>query len=493
MAPPRRAPQAEALLRIAGRAARIGAWFVSLHDRALLWSEETANIHDEPPGPPHPIEKSLSYYLPGHREKVAAAFEACAGEGRPFDLESEILTAKGRRVWVRTIGEAVRDESGLIVAVQGACQDVTDARASREQLARLADRLYETLESLSDAFYTVDRDWRFVYLNPRAETILRAPREKLIGRILWEEYPEAVGTGFHEAFLRAVATDKPTVVEEYYPPFDAWFEAKAFPAPSGLAVQIRDTTVARRAAEVLRASEERFRLLARATSDAIWDWDLVTDSIWRNEAFAHLFGIDPREDASLAPWRERVHPEDLPRVEETVRRSLVSGDRNASCEYRLRRADGSYAAVLDRWSVIRDAGGKAVRLIGGMSDQTPRVEAQERMRRQAELLDKASDAVLLRGLDHRVLYWNDGAERIYGWSRAEALGRPVTELLYAGSRDFEAAHAALLAKGKWSGELLQRRKDGTAIRVQAHWTLIRDASGKPESVLAMNALLAGTA
>ncbi len=115
-----------------------------------------------------------------------------------------------------------------------------------------------------------------------------------------------------------------------------------------------------------------------------------------------------------------------------------------------------------------------------------RQRAEARVREQASLLDKSQDAILVRDLDHRILYWNKSAERRYGWTAAEAVGRPARELLYDEQTDFELATAATLALGEWVGELRQRHKDGSPVVVEGRWTLVRDDDGVPRSILAVN-------
>ena len=116
-----------------------------------------------------------------------------------------------------------------------------------------------------------------------------------------------------------------------------------------------------------------------------------------------------------------------------------------------------------------------------------RLESDARIREQASLLDEAREAILVRDLDDRIRYWNKGAERLYGWTAEEALGRSVSELLYEDPEPFHRATAELLAKGAWSGELPQATKEGGRLTVECHWTLVRDEQGNPRSILAINA------
>jgi diguanylate cyclase (GGDEF)-like protein/PAS domain S-box-containing protein len=135
-----------------------------------------------------------------------------------------------------------------------------------------------------------------------------------------------------------------------------------------------------RAMEDLRQSEERFQLVARATNDAIWDWNIVTNTVWWSESIRTLFGYSTGErlvDASW--WEERLHPEDQSRIKASLDAFLQGDAKLWSEEYRYRRADGSYALVIDRAFILRDEQGKALRMLGSMMDITEHRKAEERI------------------------------------------------------------------------------------------------------------------
>lgn len=123
----------EALLRIAGRVARLGAWSVELPER-VTWSDEVSAIYEAPPGMVPTLREGLDFYTPESRPLIANAINACIHDGTPFDVELEIVTAKGRHVWIRAIGQAERDSTGAIARIHGACQDVDERRRLQEQL-----------------------------------------------------------------------------------------------------------------------------------------------------------------------------------------------------------------------------------------------------------------------------------------------------------------------------------------------------------------------
>ena len=161
---------------------------------------------------------------------------------------------------------------------------------------------------------------------------------------------------------------------------------------------VRDATERNQAEERLRESEERYRLVARATNEAIWDSDLLADRQTWNGAFETMFGYPLREETNGAWWEERVHPEDRGRVLSAVGDVLRGTGETWSDEYRFRRADDTYATVVDRAYVLRDAEGRPVRVVGSMMDVTERRRTEEALRRsEAELraVFSAMDDIIL--------------------------------------------------------------------------------------------------
>jgi diguanylate cyclase (GGDEF)-like protein/PAS domain S-box-containing protein len=257
---------------------------------------------------------------------------------------------------------------------------------------------------------------------------------------------------------------------------------------------VQDVTEHKRARDAMLESEERFKIVAKATNDAIWDWHIQSDRVWWNEGIRSLFGFSHREiDNSIDWWSSRIHPEDRDRVLQKMHATVNGRDENWSDEYRFMCKDGSYADVLDRGFFIRDANGKATRMVGAMLDITERKRAElerrmaeARVREQASWLDKAQDAIMVAGMDTRFTYWNKGAERLFGWTAEEALGRTRVELIIEDPATFHEALSIVRKDGDWSGEIRKRRKDGSHLTAEVHWTLVRDDNGQPQSILSID-------
>ena len=482
----REAEQHALLLQIASRIAHMGGWQYDSAANRVEWSDELCKIHQVPLGTSPTLEQAMAFVAPEWRAQVVALLDACLHGGVAYDQELQIVTASGRKLWVRAIGEPVRNEDGTITRIQGAFQDISEKRKNEEDLHALARRLTTTLESITDAFYTLDREWRFTYLNKQAERFLQRPRETLLGKVLWDEFSALKGQVIEREYHRAVRENCTVVFEAYYAPVQLLAEVRAYPSEEGLTVYFRDITQVRKIQESLRSSEERFAILAKTTTDTIWDWDVKSDRLWFSQNLRDLFGYAPEELArDRAAWVARIHPDDRARVLERMDAAVFGRDDHWMDEYRFLRRDGSAAYVLDHGFIIRDGHGTALRMVGALVDLSERREAEARIREQASLLDKAKDAIVVRGIDNRIHYWNKGAERLYGWSAEEALGRAVDELLYDDPAVVQEATRRVLETGEWSGELTERRKDGSALQVEVQWTLMRDEAGQPQSIFAI--------
>jgi PAS domain S-box-containing protein len=135
---------------------------------------------------------------------------------------------------------------------------------------------------------------------------------------------------------------------------------------------------------------------------------------------------------------------------------------------------------------VRDIDGEIVGVHGACQDIDHLKQSEERLAEQAALLDAAHEAILVKDLDDRIIFWNKGAERTYGWTASEALGRKSIELLHGDPRKFQEAYSSLLGKDGWQGEMCKQAKDGRELTIDVLWTLVRDEKGQPKSVLAIN-------
>jgi PAS domain S-box-containing protein len=182
-------------------------------------------------------------------------------------------------------------------------------------------------------------------------------------------------------------------------------------------------------------------------------------------------------------WTEGVYADDLARCLKVLSEAFAARQPFES-EFRLRRADGQYRWMLNSGVPRIEGDGTCAGYIGTLIDITDRRLADERIRYQAALLDKAQDAILVHDLGSKVVFWNKGAERIYGWTAAEAVGQRADQLLFDDPSAAVEPRRAVLETGEWAGELRQVHKSGQELFVQSRWTLVPDPGGK--AILVIN-------
>ncbi|TYP86523.1 SpoIIE family protein phosphatase [Blastococcus xanthinilyticus] len=242
-------------------AAGIGSFDWNLVTGRLLWDDRMLTLLGyERADFDESIGSFVTRVHPDDRERTQEALQSAIETVGEYEAEFRVVLPSGETRWIRGRGRAVADDRGTAVRLLGAGYDTTPQRQEDVRIARL-------LEAMKAAFFSLDRDWRFSYVNAEAERVLGAAREQLIGGVVWELFPAAVGSDFERYYRAAVATGDQQMFEAYYPPpLDAWFEVRAWPTPDGLSVSFLDVTERRAAEEQARRSTARLGLVADTTT-----------------------------------------------------------------------------------------------------------------------------------------------------------------------------------------------------------------------------------
>jgi PAS domain S-box-containing protein len=240
----------------------------------------------------------------------------------------------------------------------------------------------------------------------------------------------------------------------------------------------------KRAEEALRRSEMYLAEAQRLSHTGSFGWEILSGEIYWSDETYRIFEIEPTTQPTVQMALDRTHPDDRLYLQQVIERVALER-RSFSAEHRLRMPNGSvkHVRVVARRAASEDP--ERVLFIGAVTDITERKRAEETLREQADLLNLTHDAIFVRDMDGIVRSWNRGAEALYGWTAAEAEGRLVSELLKT-VMPLDHAIAELLNTGRWEGELVRSRKDGTQVVVASRWSLQRDTRGTPVAALETN-------
>ena len=282
----------------------------------------------------------------------------------------------------------VRDEAGHIAGIFCPCNEITGQVLAERRLRESEARAKGVLDGMAESFALLDREFRIIDLNVEALRLDSRPREALIGRSHWDAYPGSESSELGSLYTRAMAQRVPVKLEHLYTWPDGretWMETRAYPIDDGLAVFFRDVTEQKKSDAAAQETAERYRLAVRATNDAIWDWHFATNDVLWNEALETAYGHKPADVQPTGEWWiDHIHPDDRPRIDDSIHAVIDSSDESWTDEYRFRRADGTYAEVLDRGHVIRNDAGQAIRMIGAMLDLTEQRRSQAALRESEE-------------------------------------------------------------------------------------------------------------
>ena len=237
----------------------------------------------------------VKYIPPEDQPHVLEAIHTAIRSKGVFELEHRVMRVDGTFGWAFSRAIPMLAGNGEIKEWFGAASDVTARKQAEAAIRASEGRSLTILESITDGFFALDSDWRFTYVNAAGVRFLDRTPGDLIGKSLWEEFPGTVGSEFEQVYRRVVARQVSESFTAYYPNFDRWYEATAYPAPEGLSVYFRDVTDRRQ----LEKERKQFAALVHASSDFISVAGLDQRGVYVNRAGQQLVGLEPGQVGSI--------------------------------------------------------------------------------------------------------------------------------------------------------------------------------------------------
>ncbi len=470
------------LLEETCRVGRLGHWSWSPDTGRVVWSDELYRIYGrtrEAAG--LQLAQVDDWFHPDDREALREKIQHVTQVQQPIETEFRIVRADGdvRTISVRAEWVDKRPGHRLLRGIQ---QDITDLANIRETL-RTAQEDYRFLfQGNPLPLMVYDREsLAILAMNEASIQHYGYSKDELLGMSVLDIRPEAET----EQVRRMLQ-----VPPDMYPQGRTWTHRKKDGTPIRVRVHGHELEFEGHHARLVvlddvterEMAEQRFQLVARATSDAVYDWDIATGSLWWSDSFYQLFGYSPGEmKATLAAWEERIHPEDLAATMQSLEAAVASDLEVWEGEYRFRRAQGDYVQVMDRGFFLRKDG-TALRMVGGMLDISERARSQADLRLLRRAVEATDNGIVISDALHAdlpVVYVNPAFEDITGYDQDEIIGRNC-RLLQGDDRQ-QLAIAELREALESGGEarvlLRNYRKDGALFWNDLHIAPVRDEAG----------------
>ena len=447
----------------------------------------------------------------GHPEEE---LRVAVAEGR-YEEEGIRVRKDGSTFWANVLITALRDEEGNLRGFAKVTRNITERKEAeererllvREQSAR--ERVTDILESISDAFFAVDHEWHFTYINSKAEELWGRSREELLEKDLWEEFPRAEGSESYWQLKRAMEEGLTTEFETVSPVLGTWIAGRAYPSRDGLSVYFQDVTERRRAEEEIRRSEERYRSFVEQSTEGIWRFELEEpiptdvpeeeqiERFYRhaylaecNNVVARMYGFTHAEEivgARLGDFLPRSVPENV----EYLRSFVRSDHRLTDAESEEVDREGNSKRFLNNLTGVVE-NGFLVRAWGTQRDVTEHKEAERRLQeaetRYRTLVEQIPAITYVQepvesSNPKAITYMSPQYETILGYPpELEVIDEEHwLRILYPEDRERVLAEEARTDE---TGEPFKMEyrviaKDGRVVWLRDEATLVRDEEGKP--------------
>ncbi|SDB51938.1 PAS domain S-box-containing protein [Desulfonatronum thiosulfatophilum] len=428
------ARQAQALLGRAGRMALFGGWRMDLADKRIVLIGETAAIHEMPPDYSPSFEEAFNLITPEWRDTMTEVFDKCVHEGIPFDEEIEIVTIKGNRIWVRIIGEAIRDGSGAIVGVEGAFQDITESKQFEEEILRVNNVLEKAGRMARFGGWSINLHENRVYWTPEVAAIHEMPADfspsleeglSFYAPEWRDKITEVFGKCAHEGVPydeeMQIVTSQGRLI---------WVRAMGEPIrdSSGVIVRVegafQDISERKRAEEKILRTNILLEQTSRLAKFGAWNVNLAEQKVYLAQNTSLIHGFPQGYTPTVEECFNAYAPESREKVIEVFRKCEKEGVPFDE-EMELIVGNGERRWVRGVGEAVRDASGAIVRVIGAMQDISDRKRTELEILRIKTMLERAASMALFGGwsvnVAERRLYVSGQATEIYGLGPGDSL------------------------------------------------------------------------
>lgn len=347
--------------------------------------------------------------------------------------------------------------------------------ASNNRMSLSAEQSFDLLESISEVFYGLDSDWRFIYLNHKAEQLWGRKRDELIGKHIWQEFPQGVNTIAYKEMHRALEEQQTIRFETFSAFLEAWVEVEVYPMQTGLSVYFHNISQRKQAEVALEQSQQQLRLITDSLPVLISYIDADMQYQFVNKSFEEWFGL-ARDQCIGKPIAQVIGQTAFeatkPYLERVLQGETVQIQRDEANTTGIRF---THTQMLPH--ALED--GTVVGIVVMVDDITERKRTEEGLARLAAIVRSSNDAIISKTLDGIITSWNHGAESLFGYSVHEIIQKPITILIPSDLLDEEKLLLETIASGETvqNYDTIRLKKDGSPIFVSISLSPIIDEQG----------------
>jgi PAS domain S-box-containing protein len=429
-------------------------------------------------------ESWLQCLHPDDRTLQDAVSRRARQELESYDTRFRVVRPDGGVRHVRALGRFIRDTDGNPIRMTGVNVDISEMILAEEGATAAERRYRQTLDSILEGCQILSFEWRYLYLNDIVCGQAQRPKAEMLGRTFPECWPGIEATELFSAMRRCMENRAPEIMENRFDFPDGskgWFDLRTYPVPEGIVIFSLDITARKRAEEALRESEDKFKYIFHHSPSGM-SITRPDGHVTVNEVFCRMLGYS-MEEMKNASWQELTHPDDIGITQKLVDDIVTGVLESGRLEKRYLRKDGSTVWTDLSTSVRRDSAGKPLYFMTTIIDISERKAAENALNESKErlrtLIESSPVAIFCLDPDGTVQLWNPSAEKLFGWSAQEAMGRflPIVP------EDRIEEHGALrgkLNRGEsfTNVEITRRRKDGTSVEISLSAAPVRDSEGR---------------
>lgn len=403
----------------------------------------------------------------------------------------------GLPIYAEVTVSAIIDENGEKTGTVSVIRDITERKNTEKKLQRLTTHLKEEVkikaaelnnvfERITDAFIALDNNWNYTYVNKKASELHNRPSEELIGKNIWDEFPDVKSEQFYEALFTAKQTNQPQRLQLYYSKTSKWFEDLIYPSPNGISVYYHDITDTKNAELALKKTHEKLSYHINNTPMGFVEFDNAFNVIQWSEKASQIFGWN-KEQLLLEEnlLQTLVYKEDIDLVTRAVKNIEDKKFKSGRIQIRNNTIDGK--VIYCEWyiSVLKDEQGNVTGVMGMVDNVTDRkqiqIELEEAEVKFRNLVEQSMVGVYIVQ-NEKFTYVNPRLEELTGYTADEMINKlSVLDLIYPEDRPMVINNLAQRLEGHVKSmhyELRGLKKNGTIIYLEA-WGTLTQYLGSP--------------